>query len=583
MAKKEEKSKAELYREERKQRLEKSAKKREKQKAKPASGIAKVGKRILAVVLVLAIVAGVGYMILTQTGMHYRLMPVAKVGDQNISASVYAYYYKQNFNGLYQQFYQMAQYGMGQMVGYDATMSPYDQKVSESSYQSIMQTEDKLPEEIKNWGLFMESLAEDAVQRTFSLYQEISKNEKYQTLTDEETEALEKEVEELTAEAKKSGYSLNAYLRAVYGHGFNEKALREQIKMESIAERYTTDMDTENQKKYPDATVIDLYNKGEKENYDVVSYRSYVFTAETVEQKEGESNEAFDARKATAKQDAQNKARAFEEKLTDEASFLAAAAAAEGNSEAYDADTQTSNQRQTKEKAASVGKGADTWLFANDRKTGDTKVFENDETGTYNIVFVVTPRFAPHQVQVRHILAAFPDNGKDEEGNAVEPSEAQKRETKLKADAILAEWEKGAKTEDSFAALATAKTEDPGSKETGGLYSVNGDSEMQQGFKDWALNSTRKVGDVEIVETAVGYHIMYFGKAEPNKPDYIEQLRKSKSADDIVAYQEEIFARDEYQMTKNTSVLNWVNKECREWAEQITRNGAAQLQSAKTQ
>ena len=68
----------------------------------------------------------------------------------------------------------------------------------------------------------------------------------------------------------------------------------------------------------------------------------------------------------------------------------------------------------------------------------------------------------------------------------------------------------GEATEASFAALATEHSDDPGSVDAGGLYeNINVDTNFVENFLNWAM-APHKPGDVEIVETEYGCHIMYY-------------------------------------------------------------------------
>ena len=88
---------------------------------------------------------------------------------------------------------------------------------------------------------------------------------------------------------------------------------------------------------------------------------------------------------------------------------------------------------------------------------------------------------------------------------------AKNAEAEQKAQDILAEWESGDATEDSFAALANEYSEDPGSNTTGGLYEQVYQGQMMTEFNDWCFDPARKPGDTGIVYSeSTGYHIMYF-------------------------------------------------------------------------
>ena len=114
-------------------------------------------------------------------------------------------------------------------------------------------------------------------------------------------------------------------------------------------------------------------------------------------------------------------------------------------------------------------------------------------------------------MDVRHILIK-PEAGQltsEDEGYEEEAAQLQAA-AKAKADALLEEWKAGEATEESFAALAEANTEDTGSMYTGGLYENVYRGQMVQEFEDWCFDASRKTGDTGVVETPYGAHVMYF-------------------------------------------------------------------------
>ena len=78
-----------------------------------------------------------------------------------------------------------------------------------------------------------------------------------------------------------------------------------------------------------------------------------------------------------------------------------------------------------------------------------------------------------------------------------------------KAEDLLNEWETGEATEESFAAMATVHSTDPGSANNGGLYTDVRPGQMVPTFDAWCFDD-RKPGDTGIVETSYGVHIMYY-------------------------------------------------------------------------
>ena len=76
------------------------------------------------------------------------------------------------------------------------------------------------------------------------------------------------------------------------------------------------------------------------------------------------------------------------------------------------------------------------------------------------------------------------------------------------ANAILAQWEAGDRTEESFAEFAQANSLD--NADDGGLYTDVLKGQMVSAFEDWCFDASRKPGDTGIVQTIFGYHVMYF-------------------------------------------------------------------------
>lgn len=130
---------------------------------------------------------------------------------------------------------------------------------------------------------------------------------------------------------------------------------------------------------------------------------------------------------------------------------------------------------------------------------------------------------------VRHLLVEFEGGTVDSAGGTVY-TDADKAATKVEAERLLQLWKDGAATEESFAALVKEHTDDLGSGDTGGLFeNIHPESLYVEAFLQWSIDPAHKVGDVGIVETEYGYHIMYFvGFGKLTHRDYLatEALRK---------------------------------------------------------
>lgn len=129
---------------------------------------------------------------------------------------------------------------------------------------------------------------------------------------------------------------------------------------------------------------------------------------------------------------------------------------------------------------------------------------ENEETYSASGVTMETKL-----VDVRHILIQVEGGTADESGN-VTYSEEDWASCQAEAQAILDQWLAGDKSEDSFAALANEKSEDPGSNTVGGLYEDVYEGQMVAPFEEWCFDETRQYGDTGLVQTSYGYHVMFY-------------------------------------------------------------------------
>lgn len=122
---------------------------------------------------------------------------------------------------------------------------------------------------------------------------------------------------------------------------------------------------------------------------------------------------------------------------------------------------------------------------------------------------------------VRHILIEIEGESTKDENGATVYTDAQWAACREKAQKLLDEFLAGEKVdEEAFGELAKKHSKDPGSAESGGLYTdLTKDTNFIEGFKNWYLEEGRKAGDTGLVQntqsTVQGYHIMYFCQSNP--------------------------------------------------------------------
>lgn len=525
MANKNEKSQAELYREERKARQAKIAKKREKKSPKRIAMEQKLVKAIPIVIAAVAVVFAIGWF-LNFMGVPQRMTTVMAVGDTKISQAQYTYYYQQIYSNYASQAQQYAQYGISGIPG----MMDYSTVPSEQKYDGE-DAEGKGDDYM--WSDYLRDKTNEFLQQYITLGKEAKAANI--TLSEDEQKEIDETIKSIREQAASSDYSLNAYLRLYYGRGVNEKILREAMELETLSSKLIEQKSDELARNYTDEQLEAKYQK-DQNTYNVLTARMFQFTTETPDY----PKDATDAQKKEldekAKKETKAKADAMLGKVTGEESFKeqALANASKDQKDDYKKDEATLMKNTAVTQFSQISDDAVKW--ATSAKKGDKKVFETD-AGCY-VVYIVEAahRDASETVDVRHILFKVDSEAEDQT--------KAKADAKKKAEDALAEWQKGDKTEESFAALATEKTEDTGSQSTGGLYERVYKGQMVKSFENWCFDKGRKAGDTGIVESEHGYHVMFFVQKN-DEPLWKLKIRDALSSEDAKTYTDELLKKDE--------------------------------------
>ena len=525
MANKNEKSQAELYREERKARQAKIAKKREKKSPKRIAMEQKLVKAIPIVIAAVAVVFAIGWF-LNFMGVPQRMTTVMTVGDTKINQAQYTYYYQQIYSNYASQAQQYAQYGIS---GIPCLMD-YSTVPSEQEYNGE-DAEGKGDDYM--WSDYLRDKTNEFLQQYITLGKEAKAANI--TLSEDEQKEIDETIKSIREQAASSDYSLNAYLRLYYGRGVNEKLLREAMELETLSSKLIEQKSDELARNYTDEQLEAKYQK-DQNTYNVLTARMFQFTTETPDY----PKDATDAQKKEldekAKKETKAKADAMLGKVTGEESFKeqALANASKDQKDDYKKDEATLMKNTAVTQFSQISDDAVKWAAS--AKKGDKKVFETD-AGCY-VVYIVEAahRDASETVDVRHILFKVDSEAEDQA--------KAKADAKKKAEDALAEWQKGDKTEESFAALATEKTEDTGSQSTGGLYERVYKGQMVKAFENWCFDAARKAGDTGIVESDYGYHVMYFIQKN-DEPLWKLKIRDALSSEDAKTYTDELLKKDE--------------------------------------
>lgn len=503
------KSKAELYRDERKARIAKAAKQNSKKSAAGGSS-SKIITAAVAAVVVIAIVAGIiftgaGFTILSAT----RLIPVATIGETKVTPGQFSYYYTRAYNAVAEQ---------ASTNGFDTSKAPDEQyKKNDDGTETL-------------WSEIIADNALSVAQQTIAYYNEAVAAGI--TLSEDQEEELKTTINEYKTQAQSAGVSFNAFLKLQYGPGFNEKEFTEQLRKEIITQNFGDDKIDEITKSISDEEIEKEYKANQK-MYDYTDVRFYTISIKKLSKNEGETDDAFKARQAEETKKATEAANAILEKVTDENSFI----------EAVKAHNKTEADQTRKIIAASyeslnsaVSKDGAEWAFDAARKAGDKTVITG-ESAAY-IIYCIKPEYTENSVSVRHCLVSF--DAKDEKN----VTDDEKRAAHKKASDLLAGLGENF-TEKDFAAMATANTVDEGSASTGGLYeNIRISNSFVEPFETWSFDPARKAGDTGIIETEYGYHIMYFVSDNTDDPDWKNAILVTKGNEKLSEFYDATFAED---------------------------------------
>lgn len=571
---KQEKSAAELYREERKERIAKAAKKNAKKSHNVV--LSKKTRSAIAVVVVLALVAGIGAMALSLSGVLERGKNVMTVGETQVDKYEYGFYYMSTFNQYFNMSYQYDSYygsGYGAMfTGYDCNKTP-DAQAYSGEIEGV---------EEPTFADFFDYSAKQQIQyaEACKLYAE----EKGIELTEEDLKNVDAQLDEYKAEAEKidyegdKKYSLAAYLRENFGKGMTVKLFTKILTDQALNTKVNEVKTEELKASYSDKEVDKLYKDNIKD-YGVVTLRNYAIPAEKVKSEtKDENGEATETEAVTKETLAAAKAKAdkFAAAVRDEKSFVSLASEYEklNKNEKYNEFLTDDSLTLIKDSASSGISETDEkfmdWAFGENTAVGSTYITEDETTG-YTVYMMVEPvHHAPdqHTYDVRHILLQFPEEDeKATEGDAKEDVKAELLDTKaydanididvdlettkdpalyMEAQEILKKYLDGDKTEDAFAELAKEHSKDSNAAD-GGIYEDVTEGYMVAEFENWALEKGRKYGDVGIVETTYGYHIMYFVGTETIT--WSDTIKNDKAAEEFGEFADELIKGDNVKIT----------------------------------
>lgn len=332
------------------------------------------------------------------------------------------------------------------------------------------------------------------------------------TLTDEQKKNIESAVDNLKSYASEEGVKLSKYLEENYGEYCGIETIEKFYEQRNICENYYNQMQI---KLSLSEDELNQYYEENKDDYITFAYIENQYMLDNTE----EINIDEVKKSINGYRDKIKTIKNMKELVPEACSGLIQMAVQQG----YFSDEKTAvaNLKDSivvtyTSDTISKNFGDDIlkWFKSSDRKDGDTTYYLNEEYG-YSCIFLYTSEAKPDATElysVRHILIS----PNDDPNTAADASEAEWKAAQKKAEEVLEKYKNGEQTEIAFAKLAEENSADVSTTSAGKQGVYGGEiskvslGEMVPEFENWATDKSRKYGDVDIVKSDYGYHIMYF-------------------------------------------------------------------------
>ena len=500
---------------------------------------------IIGVILAIAALA----LILWNHGLFDKTEDVATIGDHSVSEAEYNYYYGRLYESHAASARQTAEYyaALGATIsgGFDTSLTPAEQWRDEASGVTYEE--------------YFRVTAIDNLQRALIL--ENHANSEGYTLSEAGQQQLQDILDNqhdqiVYYRAMSGGYGESTTIQMVYGDCVTKSLLKKLSTRAVLAEEYAQHIS--DSFTYTDEELEAYYN-GEsedsvpnKDNLDSFSYHTTYIAVEfdTQEDEDGNALEPTTEETEAALADAQAQANAMRQRLEAGEDFEAVAKElAPETEESSDAEELSTLTDGLPGSSLSASTPYAAWLKAEGRTAGDVTIVENGTSGFYIVQFVDRQRdeTAIEFVNTRLIYieaettlvepeaddaateedASEPNeividpSASEEPAEVYLPTEEQSAAAKTKADEILAQWESGEKTVDSFGALAKEHSAHADSAELDGVFENVTRGSLPEEFDDWAFGENPELGQPKIFESKdadgniLGYIVIYLEELGP--------------------------------------------------------------------
>lgn len=479
---------------------------------------------ITALVIAACVAMGVVYYTLPSSTIdenHLKPADVAmKVGDEKVSLGMYSYYYSVIVNNYVSQ------------AGYSNNLDtsvPYDQQTTtDSSGKNI------------TWQALFDKETKDKVKYVYAYYQ--AGLDSGVQLTADQQSSITESLKSLESYAKENSQTVDSFITANYGEYCTLDTLRLMLEQCYIAENYYQQHSVENRVTVEDE--LAYFNEKSKDNYD--DYQSVDAALLQVSYTPGDEESQKDAISKANKYAKQIKSVNDMKKLIP--------TVYKDDIEQYVAQGYATNVDECAELIASsmqqsycplqlndsqrLDSSIEEWLMSAETAKNSVKCFDMPNDGVVYILLKASEAKLDETAvySVRHILIT--PTSDDE--NATSFTKQEWADAEAKAKDVLEEYNKGDKTEYAFAQLAEKYSGDTSSTSAGGQGLFGGaifgakKDEMVKSFEEWSLDEARKYGDVDIVKSNYGYHIMFFVETDKAYLQYCEAIVEQEKENDFL-------------------------------------------------
>lgn len=443
---------------------------------------------VAAIVVIILLVYNSGILVKSQTA--------ATVGEEEYSVAQVSYYYQTIANNMASQAQQYQAFGVD--YGYDTSLSPSEQYYNEE-------------EGVTFADYFLDSALEELQRVTILCHEAEAAG---YTLSAEGEEAIDSNLNYLTMYSTQNHVSEASYLKMLYGSYMTKSLFKELLTDSVLADEYAAEKAASFT--YSDQELESYY----EENADALDSYSYRFCyiyadTETTTDEAGNTVEPTEEETAAAMDEAKAKADSMIAQIQSGTDFNTAAQAYvdESSAESY---SDPEYNHKTEVLGSALDSTFSQWMMEAGRTSGELTAIEVPDTGYCVVQFLSRDKGEnSYQTMSYRSILVMAETTASEDGSDAAPTEEQVAAAQEQAQALLDQWEDGAATADSFAALAAENSADETTRENGGLTENANRDSLSADLSAWLFAADRKAGDATVLEytdstgAVTGYQVVY--------------------------------------------------------------------------